>query len=571
MLLGLVDNGNLNAYASQARWRSNYFAVFGEDSFKVTQTLTLNFGLRWDVDIPRTEAHGNTSNISLTTPNPALGGRLGALVFAGKGPGRTGNVNEKWANTYWKDFGPRFGFAWAPSRLSGKTVVRGGYGILYSALTYADFGNDLQTGFQANPQFNSTNGFSPAFALGSGFPSYGAPPFLDPSQVNFQGNPANAYIDPSYGRPAMVQNWSFEIQQQLASDLILDVAYVGAHSTHLRSSFDPINRLPLSDLSLGPLLNAAAGSTQAQAAGIGLPYPGFPTDRPVSQALQPYPQYFVLNTDCCLENLGQSSFNALEVSLRRRFHNGLNLLASYTYSKTMTDADSALPFFATIAGGGSAQNPFDLKNEKAVSNQDIPQNLVLSYIYELPVGKGKKFANKGGFVNALLGGWAVSGIQVYHSGQPFSFCCATGAPTYGSIRFDRVLGAPIFTDAWLNGSYNPTSGQPFLNRNAFSDPNAPARIAAGGAYRFGDMSRSISQVRSLWYTSEDFNLLKRTAITERSDLLFQISFLDAFNRHIFDIRNGVDLNPNDNNFGVLNPAATILGPRRIQIQLKFEF
>ncbi len=571
MLLGLADNGNINAYASQARWRENYYAIFGQDTYKLTPTLTLNYGVRWDVEIPRWEAHGNTSNISLTAPNPAAGGRPGALVFAGKGPGRNGNVDEKWVNTYWKDFAPRIGFAWSPSALGGKTVLRGGYGILYAALQYADFGADLQTGFQANPQFNNPNGFSPAFTLASGFPSFTPPPNLDPSQVNFQGNPANAYLDPSYGRPAMVQNWSLEVQHQLATDMILDVAYVGMHSTHLRSNFDPINLLPQQDLTLGSLLNQPINSPQVQAAGYGLPYPGFPTDRPLSQALQPYPQYFVLNTDCCLENLGQSSYNSLQVSLRRRFHNGLNLLLSYTYSKTMTDADSAMPFFATLAGGGSAQNPNDLRNEKSVSNQDIPHNLVLSYIYELPFGRGKKFLNHGGFVNAIAGGWSFSGIQTYHSGQPYAFCCATGAPTYGSIRYDRVLGVPIFTDAWENGTYDPTSGVPFINRDAFSDPNAPARIAAGGAYRFGTMGRTVSQVRSPWYTSEDFNLLKRTYITENTDILFQVSFLNAFNRHIFDARNATDLNPNDSNFGILNPAALILTPRRIQLQLKFEF
>ncbi len=571
LMLGAVDNANAYVPASQPRWRSHYYALFAQDSYKLLPTLTLNYGLRWDVDAPRYEAHGNTSNISLTAPNPAAGGRPGALVFAGKGAGRNGVVDETWANTWHKDFGPRFGFAWAPAATNGKTVVRGGYGIYYAALTYADFGANLQTGFQALPNFSSVNGFDPAFNIASGFPSYAAPPSLDPSQSNFSGNPANAYIDPSHGRPAMIQNWSFEIQQQLASDMILDVGYVGTRGAHLRSNFDQFNRLPLNYLSLGNLLTAPANSPQAQAAGIQLPYAGFPGSRPVFQALQPYPQFYVLNTDCCLENLGQSSFNALEVQLKRRFHNGLNLLASYTWSKTLTDADSALPYFAQLAGGGGIQNPFDLKAEKAVSNQDIPQNFVLTYIYELPVGKGKKFLSHGGVANAILGGWSVSGVQTYHSGQPFSFCCATGIPTEGNIRFNTVPGQPIFTQAWENGTYNPTSGQSFLNPKAFSDPNAPARIAAGGAYQFGDLARTLGQVRSLFYKSEDFNILKRTHFTERVDLLLQVSLLDAFNRHIFDNRTSVNLNPNDPNFGILNPAATILGPRRVQLQLKLEF
>lgn len=570
LLLGLVDNSNLTAVASQARWRQHYYALFAQDSFKVTPTFTINYGLRWEVDQPRHEVHGNTSNISLTAPNPAAGGRPGALVFAGTGTGRTGVVDETWADTYRKDYGPRFGFAWAPAAANGKTVVRGGYGILYGALTYADFGADLQTGFQANPVVTSANGFNPAFNIASGFPGYAAPPNFNPSQVNLSGNPANAYVDPSYGRPAMIQNWSFEVQQQLATDLILDVAYVGQHSTHLRSNFDPVNLLDPSYFRLGSLLNASTNSTQAQAAGITAPYAGFPGDRNVAQALQPYPQFFVLNTDCCLENLGQSTYHALQASVRRRFHSGLNLLAAYTWSHTITDADSTLPFFATLAGGGSAQNPLNLKGEKSDSNQDIPQNFVLSYIYELPVGKGKKFLNHGGFVNAVLGGWSISGIQTYHSGQPFSFCCASGPPTYGSVRFDQVPGQPFFTQQFLSGNYNPANVV-ILNKAAFSDPNAPARIAAGGAYVFGNMARTQGTVRSLFYKSEDFNLLKRTQLTEHSDILLQVSFLDAFNRHIFDDRNAVDRNPNDANFGILNPASTIMGPRRVQIQLKLEF
>ncbi|MBV9268875.1 MAG: TonB-dependent receptor [Acidobacteriaceae bacterium] len=573
MLLGVVDNGNLNAYASQAKWLAHYYALFAQDSYKITSNFTFSYGLRWDVDAPRYEAHGNTSNISLTAPNPGAGGLPGALVFAGSGPGRNGNVHETWANTWHKDFAPRIGFAWTPPGTNNKMVLRGGFAIYYGALTYADFGNDLQTGFQANPTFNSPNGFTPAFTLASGFPAYATPPNLDPSQVNFQGNPANAYVDPSNGRPAMVNNWSFDIQQQLATDLILDVGYVGQHSTHLRSNIDPINNLNPSYFGLGSLLSASINSPAAAAAGISLPYAAFPGARTVAEGLLPYPQFFALNTDCCLENLGQSSYESLQIELQRRFHAGLNLLASYTWSKTITDADSIMPFFANLAGGGSIQNPFNLKNEKSLSNQDVPQNLALSYIYELPVGKGKPFLNKGGFTNAIVGGWSVSGIQTYHSGQPESFCCATGIPFFdGGIRFDLVPGQSIWSQQYLSGHYNPAT-DPIFNAKAFIDPNAPARIAAGGAYQLGDMSRTIGTIRSFFYTSEDFNILKRTQITERSDILLQVSLLDAFNRHIFDNHVGPSgfTNPNASNFGIMNPGALILGPRRIQLQLKLEF
>jgi len=262
--------------------------------------------------------------------------------------------------------------------------------------------------------------------------------------------------------------------------------------------------------------------------------------------------------------------------MQRRFSSGLNLMASYTWSKTLTDADDALPYFATLQGGGAHQNPFNLNGEKAVSNQDVPQTFVISYVYELPVGKGKKFLNKGGVVNEVLGGWEFSGIQRYQTGQPLSFGNATGIPDFdGAIRFNYVPGQQIFSQAWLNGSpcitalVNPC---PIFNAAAFSDPNAPARIAAGGAYAFGDMARTLGNIRMKPFFNEDFNLLKRVALTEKGSLEIKASAINAFNRHVFD-RPG-DTNPNDagaNLFGILNTNATLETPRRIQLQLKLIF
>ena len=566
-LLGGVHDSNLLQKSAQPEWLSGYLGFYTNDSIKLNPALTITLGLRWDVDVPRRERFGNTSNIDLAAPNPGANGQPGALVFAGAGPGRNGNVNERWADTYMKDFGPRVGFAWSPPTLHNKTVVRGGYGIYYGSLLYADFGGYLRTGFQANPGFSTLDGFTPVFNLSQGFPAYTPPPNLDPSQLNFTGP---AYLDPRYGRPAMVQNWSIQIQQQLATDLILDVGYVGSHAAHLHTNFDAVNSLTPNYLGLGSLLSAQISSPQAIAAGIKPPFASFPSNAIVAQALVPFPQYFGFNTDGLLENLGQSTYNSLQASLQRRFHNGLNLLASYTWSKTLTDADSELPYFATLHGGGSAQNPFDKNGEKAISNQDVPHTLVASYIYELPVGKGQKLLGGSGRVlNRLVSGWSISGLHRYQTGQPLSFCCATGIPAFaGAIRFDQVLGQPLYSSQFMSGNFNPVT-DPMFNAAAFSDPNSSARIAAGGAYRFGSMTRTTGAVRMGTFFSEDFNVMKRTPITERVRMLLQISMINAFNRHIWN--RPPDLNPLDPQFGIINTNSTLYPPRRVQLELKTEW
>jgi hypothetical protein len=608
MLLGELGSANVTAYASQPRWLRSYFAGFFQDTFKVTPTLTVNLGFRYDVDEPEREAQGNTSDISVTQPNPGAGNLPGVLVFAGKGTGRDGNVNERWASIWKKDFGPRIGFAWAPAIFHTKTVFRGGYGIIYGNLQYADFGGFNRTGFQANPSFNSINGFDPALQIDSGLPSYPAPPNLDPTQLNFTGP---QYTAPSYGRPPMSQNWSFEMQKELATDLIMDLAYVGQHSQNLRSNYDAVNTLNPKYFAMGGALNSLIGSQTA----VAPPYAGFPSGAIVAQAILPFPQYYGFNTDGQLENLGQSTYNALEAQLTRRFHNGLNLMASYTWSKTLTNADSALPYFATLHQGGAPQNVFDPKGDKAISNQDLPQNFVLSYIYELPFGKNKKFLSHGGAVDKIVGGWSVSGIQRYESGQPIAIGCATGVPAYNDcIRFNYIPGASIQSQAWRsrNGKFVPITAATFADGDpgipifnpldtavnavtpAFDDPNSTQNLTSRGTYAFGTSPRVDGSVRMGAYLSEDFNLMKRTKITEGSDLLLQVNFLNAFNRNVWN--RPADLQPQDSNalnhpptlvqqnglggnFGIINwnnfsttgGGGYLLLPRRIQLQLKYEF
>jgi hypothetical protein len=567
-LLGLPQKESARFSSVVPRWNQNYYAPYIQDDFKFRKNLTFNLGLRYDVDTPRHEAHGSQSVLDLNTPNPGAGGTLGALIY-----GR----NATGAKTYYKNFGPRIGFAYAPERLFGRftnTVIRGGYGIYHAALFYTDFGDSMGGGGVVSPTFTSPDNFSPVLVSGKGSLDTGFPAFAPPSNLqdpsflngNFQGSPS--FAGPGNGRSAMVQNWSLEIQHQLASDLILSVGYVGNHATHLNSNLQQLNAIDPKFLSLGTKLNDPVMSPAGQAtlAGLGVTVPAWfetlygPSGGDlVGQLLLPFPQYQSggpgtrggISTDCCLENLGQSTYNALQAKLERRFHNGLNLLASYTYSKTLTDADSAYAGLTAFSSSDTfkAQNPRDLKSEKALSYQDVPHTLVLSYLYELPVGKGKKFLDKGGVVNKVLGGWQVGGVMRYQSGVPFiPFASDAKNTQFGTAntRLSRVPGVPLLSPN--HGSYDPFSSQPsgcneqpdgtflpqstnnFFNCGAFLDPNAPSLVAQRG-YTFGNLPKVFGEIRSPVYKNEDFSLIKRFTLYEGHVLSFKADFVNLFNRH----------------------------------------
>jgi hypothetical protein len=590
MLLGLPGYGILDAYSSQPKWLSHYYGFFVQDSFKIRPSLTLNYGFRYDVDEPRHESHGNTSNISLTTANSGADGLLGALVFAGKGSGRSGKVDEQWANTWHKDFGPRVGFVWAPTSLNNTFSLSGGYGILYGPLQYADYGDAMQEGFNSTPSWDGSSTLSTAFTLSTGFPSYTKPPSFDSTLANLSTGayPAMAYIAPSHGRPAMIQSWSLEVQQQLLPDLILDVAYVGAHGAHLRSTFDSTNSITTDKFSYGNVLSAEIGSTTATKAGLAVPYSTYPTTYTVGNALRPYPQYNgTINSDCCLENRGQSNYNALEAQLIRHFKNGFNLQVSYTWSKTMTNADSAVPYFSGDNGGGYVQNIFDTRSEVTLSNQDITNNFVASYLYELPFGKGKRYLAGNNFLDKGIGGWQIGGVQRYMSGQPISFYAATAIPGYdGSIHYQRVPGQNLLSKWARGGSYNPakqmnlatdtydatTNPNPYryFNYAALTDPNAADTVASRGSYAFGDQPRTTDEIRMNAYLKEDFSIVKRTRLSEKISFRLEADLIDAFNRHAFN-RPTSDGPNNLTTFGYVDPTSTIVGPRQIQFLAKFEF
>lgn len=607
-LLGAPASVSLAVRSRQPRFVSNYYAVYIADDFKARRNLTLNLGLRYDIETPRHESSGAQSVFDPLAPNVPFnlpGGVVdpgaigpggiplpGALIFGGTGPNRSG-TSAAGAKTYHKDFAPRIGFSYAPEALFGKlrqTVIRGGYGIYYAPLTYGDFGQALTDGFTASPSFSGS--FGPAILLDAGIPSFAPPPSLDPGQDNGGsggGFGGVTYVAPNYGRPGMVQNWDLELQHQFTSDLILSVGYVGNHGTHLRSSLAEINNLNPRFFPLGTTLQTPVTDPSSP---VPAPFTNFETlysqsgNDTVAQALRPFPQYQSINSDCCLENIGQSTYNALLAKLERRFHNGLSLLASYTYSKTLTDADSALPAFVAFSGGGSVQNSFNLHNEKSLSYQDIPHTFVVSYIYKLPVGKGKKYLNGSDALDKVVGGWEIGGVQRYQSGQPLAFGCATGVPAYdGCIRDNRVAGQPLLSPTAssfdvgqvflnggagctenANGTFSAPVGKPtYFNCAAFIDPNATNLVAARG-YTFGDMPRIIGSIRSQRYFNEDFSIIKQVNFYENHALILKAELFNAFNRHVFT---RPDTGLQDGTLGT--SFGTVNNPRNVQFTLRYEF
>lgn len=582
-LIGQAGTANALLQLHAPRWITHTGILFVQDDWKVRPRLTVNLGLRWSYDTPRHEADGDTSIFSPTTPNPGAAGFPGALVFAGKGAGRNGNVGETWANTYYKDFEPRVGFAWSPAALHDRFVVRGSAGIYYGPLVYADFGQGTMQGFTQNQTLFSGDPLSGP-QVDAGLPVLSATPNLDPTQSNGQGVDL---VAPTFGRPAMVNSWNLETQYQINENLFFSLGYVGNHATRLHGLLDYPNDIPLSDLSMGTCLLwwAVAPCPNGFSSPPIQPYPGFSCasgctygiSEPVEQALRPFPQVGYVNEDSYLQNVGQSSYDALTAKLERRFHNGFNLLVSYTFSKTLTDADSIQPYYSTLQSQGGTQNPYDLRAEKAVSNQDIPNNLVVSYVYELPVGRGKALLNNAPrAVNAVIGGWRVAGIHRYLSGQPISFWGEPGIPGFDNgIRPNRVPGQAV---KGFTGHYNPfsfvnsgstgagsgacTTG--YWNCNAFANPNPNPGVDV--PYVFGDMPRNSADIRSFPFYDEDFSIAKTIGITERVKAEFRGEMFNAFNRHAF---NKPDSGVLDTSFGQV--GSTLLGPRNVQFMLRLNF
>jgi hypothetical protein len=547
-LLGEVNSATTGSpYEIGTRYK--YTGFFLQDDWKATSRLTLNLGLRWEFQTFPTEVHNHTSILSLTTPNPGVGNLPGALIFAGTGPGLSGE--SAFASSDYTAVGPRIGLS---LRATNSTIVRAGYGVFYSDTGEGTAVSISSVGFssQANV-LSADNGLHPAFVLSNGFPTLPSlTPVISPTLLNPVGSTVQSatYLDPNADAMPRIQEWTAGVQQAIGKNWLLEADYIGNHGTRLYDpNFENMNQINPQYLALGSLLSVQATSPQAVAAGIKLPYTGFTGT--VAQALRPYPQYGTLTSQA-----GKSAYNefhSLQVVLQKRYSNGLTLGANYTWSKNLGISS---PAAYASAPDNVLVNAYNPRAEYSYLPIDVPQALVLHYVYELPFGQNKTFLADRGLLSRIVGGWKVSAVQRYQSGYPIQILAKNNTATFNRVqRPNKVPGIDASTHISAN-TFTPYNGDRFLNPAAFADP---------ATYSYGNAAPAYGDARNPSVYNEDLSLLKTTQLYDRLTWNLYLQAFNALNRHRWT---SIDGNIDDAGFG---QGTVPSEPRFVQLGTRFEF
>ena len=564
-LLGAVNSSGISQNAiGETGGRYKTYAAYVQDDFKVSARLTLNLGLRWTLMGPFSEVNNLMSFFDPNLPNPAVGGRLGALNFAGSGSGRC-NCSTPVA-THYKNLGPRLGAAY---RLGEKTVLRAGFAIMYVHLGGVGGRNNSrqglsQLGFNATNNATSPGNNAPAYYWDDGVPPIAqAPPFIDPSYgTGFITSNPTGVQNPVYGspdiggKPAYYENWNFGIQRSITADLTLGAAYTASMGKFLagpgNGGSSPLNVAPLQYLKLGALLTATANASNIAAAqamfpNIAMPFPNYVGT--IGQMVRPYPQYSSISAPWF--DVGQSNYQALQVTANRRFAKGATFNAGYTFSKEL---DNLL---------ASTRNPFDYSLEKSRGGIDHRHVFQGTFSYQLPFGAGRHLNPSNAAARALVSGWNVAGIVTFSSGAPLaitgSACNAGGILGTCIPNYNPAFNGPIRINGnYGNGNVTGSSPTSYLDRTAFTAP---------AAYTVGSLPRTGVYGLNAPYTySVDMSIRREFKIREKVTLALQG---DAFN-----LLNAVNfaapaLNPDQASFGTLTAQAN--QPRKLQVNARISF
>jgi len=537
-LLGLPAQTNNTGSVSNSN-RVNTWSFYGQDSWKLRSNLTVTYGLRFDRrgafdPSSSTVVSGFTANgdywIGLNQLPPACSQAGKAPCIPGAGTLQSiPNGDKIMLSPYgrawgpapnWSDWGPRVGVAW---RVTGNTVVRAGYGVVYDALMGME--QDWKGISGSWPATGSVFALTPINQLGKPltpieqtFGQVGAAALPGPSPWS----QSNWFFDPNRKDPRS-QEWNVEIQRQMTRNLALSVGYVGSYSDRLDET---------------GLFNTAVT-------------PGAGTPAQVAQR-QPFP--WITGTPFFGTDRGNANYNALQVKLDHRFANGFQYLVSYTWSKAI-DAGSSGWFAAengSGAGGSSSlQNYYDPNGSRSVSSYDIPHFLSMSGIWELPFGKGKKYFNQHAIASRLLGNWQMNGVVQLRSGQPYNLAVSGDVANIGN-------SVPWWNYARPNLVGNPQPSHPtakqWFNPAAFAVPS----------FSYGNFGRNVLRTPSV--ADADFSVFKNFLVTESKVISFRAEFFNVFNIQNYGAPDSL----------IGDPAAgritsNVIPPRQIQFGLHLAF
>ncbi len=501
------------AALSETRGGRKYVAAFAQDTWKVNRKLTLDYGVRWDYFTYPKEEYGRTPDFSASVPNAVAGGHLGGTIFEGSGPGR---CNCSFAHNYPLAFGPRVGVAY---QVAPKTVIRAGIGISYSL---PDGG--IQPAAGATQTLSAPGVGNPAMILSQGFPVTPTWPVfsasLFPNPSTFSGTPP--FIDSNYGRPARQIQWSFGVQREIVSGLLVEVAYVGNRGNWWQtSSLTELNGLQPSVLKsqygldvANPadvaILSAPIGSAAAKQFQNKLPFPGFPASFTVAQSLRPFPQFGSITGPA---PLGKTWFDSMQMKVTKRFSHGLQANYAFTWSKELqlgTESET---------GGGYINDVFNRDTNKQLAGFDRPLVSVISLTYSTPKLQIQKYAR------AALSDWTVGTVLQYASGflipVPATATSSLSSALGGRGTYAvRVPGQPLYLQDLNCHCFDPANTQ-VLNPAAWTDP-APGTFSPGAAY--------YNDYRYARHPKESMSFGRVFRIREKMTLQIRAEFQNPFNR-----------------------------------------
>ncbi len=482
--LGWVYQGSLLA-TYPLHTRADSYAAFFQDDWRVTPKLTVNYGLRWDIDQPRWEEDNRQNSFNPTAINP-VSGTPGIITFSGI------NGVSKYANRWdLNNLGPRLGFAY---KLTDNLVIRGGGAVLY--LGEYDQATPIvaNTGFSTQGSFVSPdNGVTPAFLLASGLPAVSSPtttqltPGYGAVPLGAKPTTSVAYFNPDRQNGYMYQA-SLDIQRQFAHGILVDLGYLGTFGHHLAApDAESINQVPTN--LLGP------GNAQLR---------------------RPFPQFS--NVQIIAADIGASKFNGLNIGVDKRYSNGLLFKANYTFSKMLDNVDSRNEL-AAYPGVNAFTNFYNQKNDWGLSGNDVRHRFVFSSIYELPFGRTRHFHIENRALDLVAGGWSLGPIAELRSGTPLSPIMLTNTTnSFSDGERPNVVGDP-------NMSGSRSTGAQLLewfNVNAFAAP--PAYVFGNAGRTFGTGPGAINL---------DCSLMKDFTIREKFVLQFRGEALNMLNHPNF--------------------------------------